>query len=223
MIDWFSSIPNARYAPSEMARQVIATGWLQVSIGERCDPAKIADMARSLGNAMPGRRGEAMEELTPLIQRAAAPKSLSAIHGMSSFPLHTDGAHLAEPPRFIVLACADPGLSPVPTVLVRFQDLEIGSHAGNYLVRNGRKSFYSSVCDGARPFVRFDQGCMEAIDNDARHLTNAIIRRGAGKLTAIHWRAGDVLVIDNWRVLHGRGLAKTAASPTRLMLRVSVR
>jgi alpha-ketoglutarate-dependent taurine dioxygenase len=38
----------------------------------------------------------------------------------------------------------------------------------------------------------------------------------------VHWRIGDVLIIDNWNVLHGRGLAGTQASSDRKLFRVSV-
>jgi alpha-ketoglutarate-dependent taurine dioxygenase len=41
-------------------------------------------------------------------------------------------------------------------------------------------------------------------------------------VTFVHWRAGDVLVIDNWNVLHGRGLGLSEASSDRKLLRVNL-
>jgi alpha-ketoglutarate-dependent taurine dioxygenase len=40
--------------------------------------------------------------------------------------------------------------------------------------------------------------------------------------TTVHWRTGDVVVMDNWNVLHGRGLGISEASFDRKLLRVSV-
>jgi hypothetical protein len=127
---------------------------------------------------------------------------------------------LIEPPRFIVLACVNPGSTSIPTVLTRFRDLGIDGKAGVYLVRNGRRSFYSSIRDSSRPFIRFDQGCMTPIDDYARHTMDAIADTGARiEQTA---RKGDVLILDNWNMLHRRGLPTSSASPDRLILRASV-
>jgi hypothetical protein len=209
---------------------VISAGWLKIPAVEYPDAVARLDLiVQSLGTPVAGRKGRVVEELAPISQENAQPKSLSAIHGVSPFPLHTDGEHLIEPPRFIVLACIDPGSCPAPTVLVRFDDLKIEDPereilpAATYLVRNGRRSFYSSVYDTARPFVRFDQACMEPIDDNARRTTEMIVHRGMGSnLTIIHWRKGDLLIIDNWRVLHGRGHAGLRTSRDRRLLRASV-
>jgi len=40
--------------------------------------------------------------------------------------------------------------------------------------------------------------------------------------TLVHWQTGDVLVMDNWNVPHGRGLGAAEASDDRKLLRVSV-
>ncbi|WP_456683109.1 TauD/TfdA family dioxygenase [Bradyrhizobium sp. USDA 3311] len=41
--------------------------------------------------------------------------------------------------------------------------------------------------------------------------------------TPVHWQTGDVIIIDNWNVLHGRGHSDDQASTDRKLLRVSVR
>lgn len=212
-------------APSETARQVIAAGWLRFSLPEHCTIAiQINFIAQSLGTPVAGRKRRVIEELAPTRREDAKSRSLSAIHGLSCFPLHTDGAHLIEPPRFIVLACVNPGSISIPTVLARFLDLGVDGKAGVYLVRNGRRSFYSGIRDPSRPFIRFDQGCMTPIDDHARHTMAAIADRGARiEQTAIHWRKGEVLILDNWNMLHGRGLRTPSVSPDRRILRVSVR
>jgi alpha-ketoglutarate-dependent taurine dioxygenase len=210
-------------APFEMARQVVTAGWLRFSLPEQGLATQIDFFARSLGTPVAGRKRRVMEELAPTRREDADPSSLSAVHGLSCFPLHTDGAHLIEPPRFIVLACVNPGSTAVPTVLTRFQDLGVDGKGGVFLVRNGRKSFYSTICDRSRPFIRLDQGCMTPIEDHARHTLDAIAESAARiEQTVIYWRKGDVLILDNWSMLHGRGLPTSSLSSDRRLLRASV-
>ncbi|MGE4324534.1 MAG: TauD/TfdA family dioxygenase [Pseudodonghicola sp.] len=73
------------------------------------------------------------------------------------------------------------------------------------LVRSGRRSFYSTILAPGGAFLRYDPGCLEAVDQRGR-MALALIedRIAAASPQAHHWRQGDILIIDNWRVLHGR-------------------
>src|SRR5436309_898875 len=96
--------------------QVIADGWQCLYLTDGADiVAEMKALAQSLGRPMLGRKGKMVEKLAPKTQESAEPKSLSAIHGRDPFPLHTDGAHLPRPPRFVILACLAQGSVPVPT------------------------------------------------------------------------------------------------------------
>lgn len=170
-----------------------------------------------------------MESLRLLSREAAHPHSLSAIHGQQAFPMHTDGAHHIRPPRFLVIACWSRGKTDVPTLLTRFDSLALTAEeerqceAAPFLVRIGRRSFYASIVDRAREFIRFDQGCMTPGTPDAAAALEAMRRRLSGcEKIEFHWQEGDVLIINNWKVLHGRGEAATSASSDRHLLRVSV-
>lgn len=214
-----------------LAERVLRNGWvISRAKGAVRDMRLMAEeFATQLGAAFSGRAGRAIEPLLPTRPTDAQPRSLSALHGLGSFPMHTDGAHRLVPPRFVVLACASPGAMPVPTTLLRFRDLGLGGsdrarfEAAPFLVRNGRRSFYSTICAVSRPFIRFDEGCM--VPQDAVGLASArlISQRAADVgFTTVHWQTGDVLVIDNWNVLHGRGLVNAVASADRQLFRVSV-
>lgn len=73
------------------------------------------------------------------------------------------------------------------------------------LVRSGRHSFYSTIVAPGGAFLRYDPGCLEAVDRRGRMALALVDDRIAGASSeAHHWRRGDILVIDNWRVLHGR-------------------
>jgi hypothetical protein len=74
------------------------------------------------------------------------------------------------------------------------------------LVRTGRRSFYSTVFPRDRAFLRYDPGCLEAVDERGRAALRLVANRLAlGSPNTHEWRQGDILIIDNWRVLHARG------------------
>jgi alpha-ketoglutarate-dependent taurine dioxygenase len=214
-----------------LAVRVLRDGWFKSTVTEMGHDMHSApeDIARLLGNPITGRAGQRIEPLIPTKQVWANARSLSVMHGLGSFPMHTDGAHRLQPPRFVVLVCASPGRSPVPTTLIRFRDLRISAsertrlEAAPFLVRNGRRSFYSTICSPSRMFIRFDAGCMRPQGSESESSVKLIADRASEVgFTLAHWRMGDVLVIDNWNVLHGRGLGTSEASFDRKLLRVSV-
>ncbi|WP_366817314.1 TauD/TfdA family dioxygenase [Phenylobacterium sp.] len=73
------------------------------------------------------------------------------------------------------------------------------------LVRSGRRSFYSTILARGGAFLRYDPGCLKAVDDRGQRALRLVEDRIAGAPSgAHHWRQGDILIIDNWRVLHGR-------------------
>ena len=225
--------PSSEFSVANSERikaRVRDSGWtkLRTCGGSKLE-AEVFALAHFLGTPAVGRRGRILEFLVPRSSWMANRNSLSALHGQGPFPLHTDGAHLPAPPRFLVLACDHPGSCPVPTIIqhfdnIGFTDAERRScEDATFLIRNGRRSFYSTVLSLHRPFIRFDQGCMVPSSDEACAVMHAIATKFAMlKPTEVHWRAGDILVIDNWRVLHGRGRTADRAAPDRRLLRVSV-
>jgi hypothetical protein len=213
-----------------LVARVLQNGWHKSTVTEMGHSMGSAaeSIAKLLGDPVMGRAGKMIEPLIPTKQAGANAKSLSITHGLGSFPMHTDGAHRLQPPRFVVLVCASPGISQVPTTLLRFLDLHVTPserarfEAALFLVRNGRRSFYTTICSPSRPFIRFDEGCMMPQGADSEASAKLIAHRAIEVgFTSVHWRTGDVLVLDNWNVLHGRGLG-AEASPDRKLLRVSV-
>lgn len=218
-------------ATNDLAGTVLRDGWFKSTVTELGHDMHSApeNIAKMLGNPVTGRAGKKIEPLIPQTQASANAKSLSVVHGLGSFPMHTDGAHRIQPPRFVVLVCASLGVSSVPTTLVRFRDLQITAserarfEVTPFLVRNGRQSFYSTICSPSRTFIRFDAGCMVPQGSESEACAKLIARRAKDiGFTAVDWRTGDVLVIDNWNVLHGRGIGAAKASDDRKLLRVSV-
>jgi hypothetical protein len=91
---------------------------------------------------------------------------------------------------------------------------------GVFLVSNGGRSFYSSILRDGRPFIRFDAACMRPTD---AHATEAegVFRECLQQehIVEIAWQSGDILVVDNWNVLHGRTEPESETA-RRMLLRL---
>jgi hypothetical protein len=188
--------------------------------------AVLLSLANSLGTPLAGRRGRLVEPILPRDEQHAEAYSLSALHGLGELPMHMDTGHYLRPARFLLIGCVDPGSSRTQTRLVDTRNLKFAAdklallHSAPLLVRSGRHSFYSTVLDRVRPYFRYDPGCMEPIDRrgeEAMATMRAAVARSPADLH--DWRGGDILLIDNWRMLHGR---TPSAADERLLLRVSV-
>jgi alpha-ketoglutarate-dependent taurine dioxygenase len=181
-------------------------------------------LARRFGPLVRGRYGRLVEEVTPATSDEARPRSLSQKYGTEALPLHMDTAHRLRPARIMVLGCVDVGLSEASTILLDVRSLNWSSaelhllRTAVFLIRTGRRSFYCSIMSDRRHFTRFDPGCMEPTDE----LSEAALQLFTDRLSRtqsqkVDWLEGRFLVLDNWRMLHGR----TAASDKsrRLLVR----
>ena len=188
--------------------------------------ALLLAFARRIGIVVPGRNGALIEPIVPRPTEAAEERSLSAAYGLSELPMHIDTAHYLRPARYLLLGCANAGQSGAQTRLapisaLKFSPRELSLLASAaVLVRTGRRSFYSTILDKGRPFLRYDPGCMEPLDARGEEALQ-IVSDAIGRTDVIkhEWRRGEILLIDNWKMLHGR--TATAAN-SRLLFRVSV-
>jgi hypothetical protein len=90
-------------------------------------------------------------------------------------------------------------------------------------VTNGRNSFFSTILSKARPCVRFDPGCMTATTTDGVKALRVLAKeKWLAYVETVQWKTGTVVVIDNWRMLHGRGHAD-CPDADRKLLRISIR
>ncbi len=173
--------------------------------------------------------GSQCDTLLPTEATSAKPRSLSKVYSVGEFPLHIDTAHWLTPCRYVMLACVSPGSVSRPTLLMDARRLPLKEHQSTLLhsaplrVTNGRNSFFSTILSKARPFVRFDPGCMTATTPDGAMALAILDRENwSDYIETVQWKAGLVLVWDNWRMLHGRGRADCPDSDRKL-LRISIR
>lgn len=202
-------------APSPtLLTSLIQHGWVRHGAAGDDTESVIDELGRVgdiLGTRVKGRAGALEEVIQPQALHEAYPRSLSAQFGLKALPFHVELSHRPRPCRYLLLGCLDPGSPGASTMLLDWRMLDFSSdelhllEAAPIFVRTGRRSFYSTLLSPDRAFLRYDPGCLEAVDGRGRAALDIMQRRLGAGLPEIHqWRRGDILIIDNWRALHGR-------------------
>jgi len=160
-------------------------------------------------------RPTAATTLRPMDTTESTPNTYSGYYGRRDFPPHTDLAHYRTPPRFFLLRCvkgdADVATSVIDGVnIIRSIDKMLASRA---LVKPRRP------ISNRLPLMRFfdpQRGSKGLIRWDERYIrpanaagTAAIQQFSKALADSRHLsyvlnRPGDILILDNWRMLHGR-------------------
>jgi hypothetical protein len=201
--------------PPVLLATLAARGWVRhVAASADVDAvvSEIGSIGDLLGTRAAGRAGALEEVVGPQKPADAHPRSLSARYGLSALPFHAELSHRPRPCRYLLLGCLDPGSPSAATMLLDRRTLDFSPQelrlleGAPILVRTGRRSFYSTILSPDRAFLRYDPNCLEAVDERGRAALRLVEHRlASGSPEAHQWRQGDILIIDNWRVLHGRG------------------
>lgn len=157
---------------------------------------------------------EAVQRLTPKSTAEADDNVYSGHFGLSAFPLHSDLAHWHVPPRFLMLRSVVPGLQ-TATRLLDFRSL-VHELPRDMVQRSlfvprrpvgGQKSLLklSSVIAG-HEICRWDPVFIESASQTALELRQVLVATLARAATVDVSLDGvaDTIIIDNWRMLHGR-------------------
>ena len=220
------------FGAESLRYRLAGAGWAKLASGASGQKA-VSDAllvaAKSLGEITPGRGGAQVEEVVPESIETARPGSLSSRYGLDPLPLHTDTAHWVFPCRYLALACVRVGASPTPTILLDSRKAKLtlaqwmACRSAVFAIRNGRQSFYGTIADRARPFIRLDPGCMTPLSDEGVRALGAFDIGQHGDSIELHdWAVGDILLFDNWRFLHARG-QKATTDRGRLLLRAMIR
>ena len=165
---------------------------------------------------LPGSGITTVQTLKPRYSSDKLLNQYSGEFGLNSFPLHTDLAHWQIPPRYLLLRCIR-GFKDVKTIIVDasiFED-KIGKEILKFsMVTPRRKSRSQKIYPLPTKFkigkdygIRWDMLFLQPINSVARE----VYRR----MSSISWsgseigsvcleKAGNTLIVDNWRMLHGR-------------------
>ena len=168
-----------------------------------------------------------VQVLTPRHTNHAPANTYSGFFGIQAFPLHTDLAHWFLPPRYFALRCVI-GSRSVSTSLLDVKELisVVGrQHLIRVLVRPRHPlkrnqpllRLLSSREDGSQLF-RWDSLFVVPATNGSQ----AICENIADGLASIEpvevllENPGDTLILDNWRMLHGRSQVPIANEVRRV-------
>ncbi len=213
---------------ARLLQWLTSTGWLFIPGTLGIDPQGILSM---LGPIIPTRWGSPYLDLVPHTKDSASPASMSSMIGMDEQPMHTDSAYSPLPPKYLALQCINPGEASCPTHVWEFDvdrlkgDRPTVMTDVRWIARGGGLSqFYCSVMDVERDEVRlrFDRCCMVPIDGDTgiASETSTVLEAYSRRLS-VDWQTGSILVLNNWRCLHARGLGADK-SPSRSLRRWNV-
>lgn len=171
-----------------------------------------AAVAAHVGTPVALGSGDPVHALVPAPSDQRTPNSYSGLYGLSPFPLHTDLAHHRMPPRYFMLRCLV-GDETVGTTLV--DSAAIVASVGFSLLSRGLVQ-PRRFREGVRPLLRlFDpttrlfrwdvEFVRPASDagTEAVDAVNETLARQSEMEIRLN-QPGDTLVIDNWRMLHGR-------------------
>ncbi len=198
--------------PEGVYGEVEANGYALLR-GHRASDVSLAAF-RDFGAiaSLPGLRP--IQEITPKLQVESTPNTYSGQYGYDRFPKHTDLAHWQSPPRYLALRCRV-GFEEVTTELIDGRRLE-------HII--GKEILFRALVRSRRP-VRGKIRRMRLLSRVANHSVlrwdetylKPLCTAGQEGIAAMRLTIpltppicvalrdpGDTLVIDNWRMLHGR-------------------
>lgn len=211
---------TAELLPGEFERihaELRDWGWVTLALPSKVDLRIVLSLLRP--DLIPYASRFHVNRISPKTHDCAPTGTLSARYGLGSFPFHTERAHWKNPPRYIAFRSIG-APTDRPTTLVDSYDLDASSdlvrdlHCQPWDVRWEEVKFESPVLTpvSSAPWkVRYDPCCMAIKAPHKANLESALEQKLSElPVTTHHWRPEVALIVDNWRVLHGRGASRAA-------------
>ena len=215
-----------------IADQLLQNGYVLLPRW-RCGETTIA-IGRSIGSVVDVHKMLSRDDI-PIVQilkpcgKADASKNrYSGNYGLNEFPLHTDLAHWATPPRYLMLRCQKSSWAVATRLLV---SSTLTSILGTTVLRQalvrprrpGRNGilcllplmFYAEDISG----IRWDPLFLVPMNEAAGQVTKTMSTHDwqRSKLISLTLaEPGDTLILDNWRILHGRSKVSMTEIDRRL-------
>jgi hypothetical protein len=142
---------------------------------------------------------------------------MSSLYDLGPFPLHTERAHWRTPPRFVAFRSIGVATDRPTTLLDSWKletisDLVRDLYDVEWFVHWGNERFVTRVLTplhSSRWQIRYDRCCMTVHEPNLRALETRLENNLARLPVEDHyWSPSVVLIIDNWRMLHGRGMSR---------------
>jgi L-asparagine oxygenase len=197
--------------------------------------ASTGELANSLGEVLhvtqllPGSNIPSVQSLVPRPKSKGRSNDYSGVFGLSTFPLHTDLAHWASPPRYLLLRCVN-GSPQVATNVLPVTALEAALGAAclrravarpRRVGRSGAHVLLPIVLEtgGSQLYMRWDSLFLVPMNDGSKRVAEVLAaeRWQSDKLLQFYLTdRGDTLILDNWRCLHGRSRATLRDTNRRL-------
>ncbi len=217
-------------SPGEVAQAVRKYGFAFAERWQKAMPTR--EVAMGLGSALTLGKADVVHTIIP--KETDTPNTYSGMYGMGDFPMHTDMAHWRDPPRFMLLRCVR-GHEGVATLVADSCALvdDLGAPLLlRALVKPRRPvagafhllSLYRERRSNEAALFRWDEAFLVPASKAGAE-GMAKVRQALVRITRIHVplaQAGDTLVVDNWRMVHGRS-AVSKEEADRLIERAYLR
>jgi len=171
-----------------------------------------------------------MQSLTPGPADDSPPNTYSGNFGLMEFPLHTDLAHWARPPHYLLLRCIHGNQCVATRILDGYHLIQaIGRDQlcatlvqPRRPMRNGKQllRILSNPIESSCDLLRWDSIYLHPATRRSSKVFG-VLREFLSHVRPqeVNLQRGDTLLLDNWRCLHGRS-AVTETERTRLIERV---
>lgn len=191
----------------------LCTGAIAERLGTIVDVEKL----------LPDAKIPSVQTLRPRAGGVRYQNQYSGIFGLGEFPLHSDLAHWATPPRYIILRCLA-GSSLVSTFVmpsISLFKVVDASTVRRAIVRPRKQTQSRYPCALPVYFerngtygLRWDSLFLIPVNEHGKTiattlLSNTRLRARISSFTLVN--PGDTLILDNWKVLHGRSSVPSSA------------
>ena len=149
-----------------------------------------------------------IQTLIPRKQENSPKNIYSGNFGLNAFPLHSDLAHWYIPPKYFLLRCIVPDKSVATLILHKNYVIRDLLNINNGLFKPRRridnKIFILKLIQG--DIFRWDEIFLTPINQEAMNISKYFTNLKDSKLIVEIklMKVGEMLIINNWNVLHGR-------------------
>ena len=169
-------------------------------------------VAESFGETVTPWEGGLVQRLVP--RAVSTPNTYSGNFGLGQFPLHTDLAHWRVPPRYLLIRCLK-GYRDVPTLILdgRVLSKQIGAETLTRAVVRSRRPQAGEMRllrilqrEAGEGLLRWDPLYLRPASRIGEIAVADMAKcvAAASPEPAVMAENGDTVIIDNWRMLHGR-------------------
>lgn len=186
-------------------------------------------LAKALGEAKPPKLGAPTVNELRFRTECSHPLSMSAQFVDGNFPLHTDTAHWPTPCRYVLLFTVGNERHIRPTIILDLSPLLDADDLHHLACGVWRTRISPHLVipvaqrREARWAFRWDAGILEPISARAK-IAHGIIPKVlmTARPVAVQWEQPQILVLDNWRVLHSRDAVPRTTDQDRRLWRILI-